>query len=492
MEKKYYDLIISLIKEHKKYSGYEPILEDIANDVYEHSKVIFGTISNEDVIKAYLNKTISISIVTVPKRLNFSNKNRVRDIRTITITPPQVVRVEQVQTVSESVVQTIAKTSVPEPTEVNVSEFFAIENSPTEENALIDYKQNDVVVTEEPVTFEVETVDTQDVLFEQNVIEDKDEILEEAFITEVEELSFENSEEDKDEAVIESIEESTIEEISIPEENSIIDLVEQNDVQIEEIYEEKEVNKTFVDMMINGVPTETPVEEELESSEEIIEVGQVYEELESFDIEDNVEDEFLSIDDSSEDNLSLESESFDVDNSDLIAEENVAEEDEGIELEKNSNMNLEQVDDFKEQDEAEDIEELDTYGEIEEFVELEENLDAEASLELDNSDDFVISDVDSEETEEIIQEELVVQEYSYNTPSYDYFDYTPIKTNYDTEEIYAELVDLDNKHPERKIMQICDLKYNHKMSISEIAEKLNFTKDDVISILSEIVNIVKE
>ncbi len=67
MEKKYYDIIVSLIKQNDKYSGCEPILDDIVQDVYDHSKVVLGSVTNEDVIAAYLNKVVATSLITVPK-----------------------------------------------------------------------------------------------------------------------------------------------------------------------------------------------------------------------------------------------------------------------------------------------------------------------------------------------------------------------------------------------------------------------------------------
>ena len=76
MENKYYNLIISLIEQHRKYPGCESILEDIANDVYEHAKIVINSVSNEDVIIAYLNKVVSTSIVTVPRKLNINAKKK--------------------------------------------------------------------------------------------------------------------------------------------------------------------------------------------------------------------------------------------------------------------------------------------------------------------------------------------------------------------------------------------------------------------------------
>lgn len=73
MEKtnKYYSIIEKLVRQHKKFPGYEAIIEDIIDDVYSHSEVIINSINNENVINAYLEKVISTSIITVPKKLNY-------------------------------------------------------------------------------------------------------------------------------------------------------------------------------------------------------------------------------------------------------------------------------------------------------------------------------------------------------------------------------------------------------------------------------------
>ena len=70
-ENKYYGIIENLVKKHKKFPGLESILEDIIDDVYSHSEVIIKTVTNEDVINAYLEKVVSTSIITVPKKMNF-------------------------------------------------------------------------------------------------------------------------------------------------------------------------------------------------------------------------------------------------------------------------------------------------------------------------------------------------------------------------------------------------------------------------------------
>lgn len=79
MEKtnKYYGIIEGLIKANKKYPGCESVLENIIDDVYAHSEVIINSISNENVIIAYLEKVVATSIITVPKKMGISNHKTV-------------------------------------------------------------------------------------------------------------------------------------------------------------------------------------------------------------------------------------------------------------------------------------------------------------------------------------------------------------------------------------------------------------------------------
>ena len=74
MEKKYEELIISLIQDHRKYSGLESILDDIVNDVYKHAEVVINNVTDESVLAAYLAKIVNNSIITVPKSLNIGTK----------------------------------------------------------------------------------------------------------------------------------------------------------------------------------------------------------------------------------------------------------------------------------------------------------------------------------------------------------------------------------------------------------------------------------
>ncbi len=72
-ENRNYSRIESIVKQHKKFPGLESILDDIIDDVYSHSEVILNTVTNECVVNAYLEKVVSTSIITVPKRLGIRN-----------------------------------------------------------------------------------------------------------------------------------------------------------------------------------------------------------------------------------------------------------------------------------------------------------------------------------------------------------------------------------------------------------------------------------
>ena len=82
MEKtnKYYSVIENLVKQNRKFQGLEAILDDIIDDVYSHSEVIINSINNDGVIQSYLEKVVSTSIITVPKKIGFHPEIKHRTI----------------------------------------------------------------------------------------------------------------------------------------------------------------------------------------------------------------------------------------------------------------------------------------------------------------------------------------------------------------------------------------------------------------------------
>ena len=74
MENKYYDLVVELVKKHRKFSSVEDILDDIVTDVLERAKVVMSNITNQDVVETYLTKIVAISMITVPKKMDISTR----------------------------------------------------------------------------------------------------------------------------------------------------------------------------------------------------------------------------------------------------------------------------------------------------------------------------------------------------------------------------------------------------------------------------------
>ena len=95
MENKYYDLITTLVKQHKKYVGLEVLLNDIVKDVYEHSKTVLESVKDDDVIRGYLNKIIGISILTIPRKFNFNKNVQHANIQPASITTPRTNNISQ-------------------------------------------------------------------------------------------------------------------------------------------------------------------------------------------------------------------------------------------------------------------------------------------------------------------------------------------------------------------------------------------------------------
>lgn len=214
MEKKYYDIIVELIKENKKFTGLEPILDDIVQDVYEHSKVVVASVSNEDVIVAYLKKVIATSIITVPKKLNFKTKRNHDVLKTI----------ESLTGVSLDLSQNT--------TEVKEEQIEPFTNDTIEELVIEEDNNDDELndISSPNETFEVEQIDNnknEDVELEQNNISD---------FTDLETIDALETSDDEEDILVDAPD--TIEKIE----------------PIEEIGQE--VNVNLVDKMINGISTE--------------------------------------------------------------------------------------------------------------------------------------------------------------------------------------------------------------------------------------------
>ncbi len=143
-ENKYYDLIEQLIRKHKKFSGLEAILDDIIDDVYSHSEVILKTVNNESVINAYLEKVVSTSIITVPKRMDFHSEVHHAEIKIESIMPKAAPKVDNslvemmlngssatIADVQSNTFETVEEVMAP----LEISEDLGSFSEPTEDDA---------------------------------------------------------------------------------------------------------------------------------------------------------------------------------------------------------------------------------------------------------------------------------------------------------------------------------------------------------------------
>ena len=398
MEKKYYDLIISLIKNHRKYAGLESILDDIANDVLEHSKVVLSTVSNEDVVRAYLEKTVGTSIITVPKKMNMSTRSRHRIVESIAV-ETNVVDVQDDVILNESDFVNIQKENI-----VNEEEIF-VEEKVEEESNLLD-----------EVTEDLENTDNLELIENQ-----------------VEEMVVINNQEECAVVLEEILDEVDSEELLVHNDNEVIEDEIEEVEAIEKVNLVEDVDKALVDKMINGVSVEDSLEEEVEESVLSEEVNEVYETLEDVEFIEETLDEPIELTEKP-----LESES-----------------DEEI-------INLSIV-------ESEDA--------------------AEFAFDLDEASEDVLLDVTIDNVE---QEQTEPNDNGFQPPNYECFSFEPEKRDFDLEEVFSELSEINKKHPERKIIEICELKYTKKLSVSEIAKSVNFSEEQVLDVLNEVIEIVKD
>ena len=450
MENKYSDLIISLIKEHPKYPGYEAILEELFEDVVSRSKVVLGTVPNEEVIISYLKKVISSSIVTVPKKLNFNTRVRHRAISTLpaSIVSKMETKVEPVPVLQESVVLVS-----------NVEEKVLVEeNRPIEEPSILTFVEEDVVLTEDALG--------------------KEDIL-------VAELG--NEESAKGSLEEELVVEEDIEPLKLESENLIEDSIEEVLVEDQQIIN---VDKTLVDKMINGVVSSPKLEEvetllpEIDIVDEIskditIEDATVEEESYELESEELVEEPAVE-----ELELSAEEESFELESEELV-EESAVEELELVAKEESFELESEEL------VEESAVEELELAAKEESFeLESEELVEEPAIEELELSVE--------EDSLELVAEDLIeepaqeAKELVETVISYDCFSFEPEDVQIDADLILDELKVVANKYPQKKIFEVCDLKYKKCLSVKEISEKLGFTQDNVVDILNDIIDIVKD
>lgn len=141
MEKnnKYYNIIADIVKKHRKYSGLEAILDDIIDDVYNHSEVIINSVPNESVISAYLEKVVSTSIITVPKKMGFHPEIKHVTVSSVTQQPQQsFVSNEVVKKVDNTLVDKMINSAESTSSDSTESDLLELASDKSELNDIVD------------------------------------------------------------------------------------------------------------------------------------------------------------------------------------------------------------------------------------------------------------------------------------------------------------------------------------------------------------------
>ena len=491
MEKtnKYYGVIENLVKQNRKYSGLEAILDDIIDDVYSHSEVIINSISNDSVIQSYLEKVVATSIITVPKKMGFH-----AEVKHRTITATQVLD-DIVHKQEEKV-----------------------------NNALVDKMINTISVEKEPTinletTEPVETVQEPQVAFEELPVENLQ--LEEPVEEEIKEP--ENS--DNAETLELNLEEPQIEQ-ALEEENRFEELLAPTEELVEEhetVFEEPNHVENTLEMedldLSSALSTQEIVEDNnLENdTEETISL-----EMSEPDIQPEEMPEITMTAEGTIEEAPLElSETVEtVDTVDAVETPEI----EDLSLDNTSetlnadfDAELEPVAELKTDDSLEEITLDDNFDEVSgllpaqgDIEPLSEDLSFESddmlSLDLqeegsENSNPLdVINEDGLEQIADVItttlqapSESSLISADDFKPTDYSIFSFSTdkYKDDIDAEEIVNEIKDVAAKRPELNIIDVYNLKFKDKLTIPQVASKLDMSEDNVIEALNELISIAQ-
>lgn len=540
-ENKYYGIIENLVKKHKKFPGLESILEDIIDDVYSHSEVIIKTVTNEDVINAYLEKVVSTSIITVPKKMNFhpeiKHRSFIREHNTIKvdqklidkmINAPEIIKpiepvAEEVKqeeiSVEEEHPQIIQEPIIDDSVNIDTIDLdMQPEPYKTQEVASLDFELAETEEAEETVTTnspsDVQNIDNSIDLgnFTETIPDDLsinfaddnndiNELTDEPISLDTEEISevplaIEEPEQFKSDEVIEPAE-IILPETLEAEQNEVLDLSE--DASIEEFNE--------------GLEVEAPEEDITESSTDftdLVENTENEDDLASFDFSNEIEEtndeenhtELENLDQNSE--LTASSDIQDDITEMLTTDENP----DDLEVFGTSQEELALPEEEEEEElnpvisDSDDL--IDSGNLNEDFAlnpvedELEEFM-PEASGELDLLQGGDISSLEELEPEPLFEPEELTEvspeePQTFATTDYSKFDFTPENNepdnNIDIELVAKDLQELANKNPDLNILEIYNMKYKENAQISQIAAKLDLSENKVIDALNEIIAVI--
>ena len=532
-DNKYYDLVVSLVKQHRKFPGYEVILDEIVDDVIAHSEVVINSISNENVIKSYLEKVISTSIITVPKRMDFHKGLSHKTITNNTITEQTVEDehkpqfAEPKKSNNELVDRMINSIEVEDVHSVIESDESSFES----ENSDLNDIANDAL---EEVSYEAFDESDSSLLFES--VSDNNVKVDDSKSENEENLASIMSD-DKEESIVEQV--NTFDEGTVEEELSSLDEDPDFDVNNEyEVIEQEDIEQT--DSENNDSQSiedfeEVYAESVLENNELDVQSVENLIELQSDEnIDDNetaessidIQEAPLSLVEDETDNIEQgiildlpQSEYDNIEKLDLIDNETELADDNGSVLEVLS-------DDNEENDSLIENDSYDIKGDLQEesdsdgaFAAFDSELQEDNFIENNSDDigqDFFKSNefedslsVDAAEGYELTEDtnELLVEDSfadseefekaddsvnKFNPTNYAVFKFSPEEqsSNLNSEDVVKSLSDFDRKNPDLKISEVYDLKYKQHKTISSIAEELGLTKTYLAEILNEMAELL--
>ncbi len=452
MEKtnKYYSIIENIVRQHRKFAGCEAILDEIIDDVYSHAEVIINSINNDDVIKAYLEKVVNTSIITVPKKMGIHSPRAITPSVSLPVKPEK-------SDVNIDLVDKMINASAPaveEPQEEILEEnkegVFEEKEEADEVDSSLDslFPQKE----DEPELSEQEDDTEFDTLIDETPIDNMPEKLEEKEPDEKEEELVLTT----PEVGVEALE--TIEEEETPLETFDLDTEEvetSEDAQQEELSaDSEEILDLDESEALETIPEETP--ELAENNEAPLELSDSIEEIEPQDeildaVEPKIEQTLTT------DELTVEDDELATLNPEEGSEESALEAFAADEIQQEDNL-----------------------------LELDESQNNDFDLLMDDNN----SDLTLDEGEGLL--EITKDVTSHQPIDYSKFSFTPSNNNedIDVEELAKDLKELNTKRPELNILQVYDLKYKENSSVQDIATQLDMSEDSVLEALSEMVAIV--
>ena len=450
MEKdnKYYSIIENIVKNHKKYNGYDAIIDDIIDDVFKHSKTVMNSVKDEDVIISYLQKLVAVSIITVPKRLNFHNE----------LKQTTLIKKEEENNVSQF---------------VNTNTQYQTDGIKTDTPPLAQ-KENTQKANVDFVDKMINSIDTASVLDNDSAVS-KFDTENQSFFDELQESDIVGAEQ--------NLHEDTSDTVLSGDEREILELNLENAI-IEESAEPETVDSFTDDEPVSFESDDLTTEEQ---PEELAIVDSFTDDepvsFESDDLTTEEQPEELAIVDSFTDDEPV---SFESD--DLLAEDTV-----DIQLqEDDNNQELNLLSDENNDNSSIDILSLDNDNnpQIQEFEDIQE-INA-----LDEDDSFKNNlDYDDNITIGLADDNSVAKEES--EPEYALVDYSPFSyipeikdIDADLQNIESKLIDLNRQKPELNILKIFDLRYKQNLPINKIAVDLNIQKQTVLQAIDEIVELI--